>query len=243
MTTARTADQIVGGNMRALRLAAGLTQGELGAAMVDLGFPWRSRQTVAEIEAGRRAVTLEELVAIAAYFDMPVNTMLTGAGTAIPHSDREVWVGNRTVKADAWTLITTPRTDQEPPNEIIGPAIDDLVGDLDRPWSRRWRELGGHPAAAFADAWKERSARRMRQPGPIYVIADGVEGPVSFSTVVGPWSQTIPITLTPGVPYAARDESEAEALADRERQGFVKRLSRQQAYRLRQKGDRHGMDS
>jgi hypothetical protein len=96
---------------------------------------------------------------------------------------------------------------------------------------------------AFMDAWRERQATRRRWPGPIYVIAEGVEGPVRFSAAVGPWSASEPITLEPGVPYVARNDSEARALDDRERQGFVRRISRQQAYRMRKKGAQDGVDS
>jgi transcriptional regulator with XRE-family HTH domain len=236
-----TVSEVLGKNIRSLREATGLTQAELGEAMVSLGFPWQSRQTVAEVEAGRRPPSLEELVALAAYFDMPVNTLFTGAGTALPY--RSVRVGDAIVEAGTWAQITYGRSDREPPNENIAPAIDALVGRLDRPWSRLWRERGGHPAMAFMDAWRERQAGRRRWPGPIYVVTKEDEGPVAFGAVVGPWGASAPIRLEPGVPFVARNENEARALADRERQGFVRRVSRQQAYKMRKKGAQDGVDS
>jgi len=239
-----SAAEVVGMNLRALREAAGLTQAELGQAMVKLGFPWQSRQTVAEVEAGRRHAALEELVALAAYFDMPVNTLLTGAGTALGYSygGGRIRVGKKTISAGEWAQLTVGRTDREPPPEPIQNAIDSLVGKVDRPWSRLWRKQGGHPAMAFLESWRQRQSRRKRWPGPIYIIAEGIEGPVGLGAPVGPWGASTEIRLEPGVPYVARDEREAEALAQREQQGFVRRISRQQAYKLRKKGAGDGVD-
>jgi len=231
---------VIGANIRALRVAAGLTQAELGQAMVEMGFPWQSRQTVAEVEAGRRHVAPEELVALAAYFDVPINKLFMGAGFQLPYN--KVRVGKRSVGAGTWAKLTAPRSDREPPNEHIQPAIDEVVGDLDRPWSRLWRERGGHPQEAFAEAWRERQGQGRRLPGPIYVTTEKAEGRVAFNAVVGPWLATVEIVLEDGIPYVARDEAEAEALADRERQGFVRRITRQEAYRMRRR-KRDGMDS
>jgi hypothetical protein len=69
-------------------------------------------------------------------------------------------------------------------------------------------------------------SRRDRYPGPTYICLGRFSSPV------------LGIELKPHEPYVCRDELEAEALAEWERTGLVKRITRQQAYRLRrQRGE------
>jgi transcriptional regulator with XRE-family HTH domain len=63
--------------MRQLRDAAGLTQQQVADLMGRAGFVNWKRITVAECESGKRAVSTEELIAVAALFDVPVCYLLT----------------------------------------------------------------------------------------------------------------------------------------------------------------------
>ena len=64
MSRATKADQLVGANVRKLRLLQGLEQRHIAAAMAMTHPTW-SPPTVSEIERGRRAVTVGELVDLA----------------------------------------------------------------------------------------------------------------------------------------------------------------------------------
>jgi hypothetical protein len=109
-------------------------------------------------------------------------------------------------------------------------AIDALVGDIDRPWARLWRRRGGPAPSAFAQARDEVLAERGRLPGPIFVVTgDRVER----GTAVPPWGERVVVELLPGDPYLPRDDRELELLENLEADGLVRRISRQQAYRLR----------
>ncbi len=65
MGRATKADQLVGANLRRLRLFQDLEQTHIAAAMAATMHPTWSRQTVSDIERGRRAVTVGELVDLA----------------------------------------------------------------------------------------------------------------------------------------------------------------------------------
>lgn len=81
----------VGENVKTLRKALGLIQADLAAEMEALGFGW-VRQTVAETEAGRRDITIAELVSLAQIFDVPLARLVGEPGTQLP---RDVAVGHR----------------------------------------------------------------------------------------------------------------------------------------------------
>ena len=55
--------EVLAANLRSLRDRRGLTQGELAGDMQRLGFAWL-RETVGQIETGRRRVALEEALAL-----------------------------------------------------------------------------------------------------------------------------------------------------------------------------------
>jgi len=223
-----TVAEVVGSNIAALRTAAGVSLAELAATMTSLGLGW-ARQTAADVEAGHRQLTIEELVAVAAYFDMPVTTILASPGSSITW--QSVRLGNRDLDPGTWLNLTEqPRTYTEPPRGRFARTIDELVGHLDRPWSRIWRERGGHPAESFAEAWPLGVERRGRAPGPIF-LWEG-EGPLVVSTDRPPWHTRLDITLKPGEPYTARDEIEAKAIQGRPQ---VRRISGNYAWVLRKR--------
>lgn len=228
--------ELVGDNIRVLRRAAGLTQAELAEAMAEIGFRW-VRQTVAETEAGRRDAKVEELVAIAAYFDMPLSAIL---GTPGGQPNREestdgVDVGGQTLSFLDWVrLAMTTRHVDEKASKGERDAIDSLVGSSDRPWARQWRRAGGHPAQHFIQARDEQLRRRTRLPGPIFVWEG--DGPLETATSVRPWGAEVRVKLEHGIPYVARDESEGERLLETTKtHPELRVIDRQEAYRLRQK--------
>ncbi|UBV14964.1 helix-turn-helix domain-containing protein [Mycolicibacterium fortuitum] len=66
--TSEPLSQVIGRNVRELRLGAGLTQQDVATAMVRLGLPWDSGR-VARLEAGSGSPTLPTLVLVAVALD------------------------------------------------------------------------------------------------------------------------------------------------------------------------------
>jgi transcriptional regulator with XRE-family HTH domain len=239
-----TVAELIGGNIYTLRRAIGLTQAELAEAMQAIGFDTWLRQTVAETEAGRRDITIEELVAIAAFFEMPLRALLISPGSLIEMPDG-IDVGDRTIEPGDWiNLVEQGRSsplDEAP--KLTQQAIDALVGRLSRPWATRWRRRSKKaPETKAPDAYVAARAElllsRERYPGPIF-LWEG-EGDLGRSTTIPPWGVSVGFTLKPGVPYVARDEFEAEELhkiIDEHPQMKLRVINRQEAYRLRKKGE------
>ena len=71
---------IIAANLKALRLARGMTADQLAAAVTDAGANW-CQPTVSKIERGSRAVTVDELVALAAALKLTHPWDLTDAPT------------------------------------------------------------------------------------------------------------------------------------------------------------------
>lgn len=65
--------------VRRLREGRGISQKELGAALLPYGFGMQQR-TVAKLEAGAKPLRLNEIAAIAAYFDVPIESLWQDAG-------------------------------------------------------------------------------------------------------------------------------------------------------------------
>ena len=218
---------VVGQNLSALRQAVGLTQAELGEAMATLGFPWY-RQTVAEVEAGRRSVTLEEVVALASFFDLRPQVLLTTPGGQPPYS--AVRLGDRTLPLDEWIRLWAGGDDTDRRK-----AIDRLMRGVARPWTKLWRKAGGHPAEPFERERQRRLAKRRAFPGPIFLSQEHK----TVTVARPPWARSATVVLKAGVPYVARDEIEAAVL---EAQEGVFRISRKKAYQLRKRtgGSPHG---
>ena len=72
---AGTEDSWLAANVRDARIRAGLSQGELGRRMKDLGWPW-SQQTVARTEDGKRKLSAGEAAAIARILSATVDRLL-----------------------------------------------------------------------------------------------------------------------------------------------------------------------
>jgi transcriptional regulator with XRE-family HTH domain len=236
-----TPGEIVGQNLGDLRRSLGLTQVDVARAMVALGFPWQSRQTVAEVEAGHRAVSWDEFFALAAFFEMPPTALLISPGFQAPFSHVKL-VGRAITWQDwsAWWEWDTRREgDSGGPLDRPAPgpvkrAIDHVLygRGFRRPWAARWRK-GGPVSTAYSAARDEILARRERPAGPTFVAEETTD----LQITVPPWIN-VKITLEAGMPYAARDEAEAEALRHFERNGTVRRVERHKARALRQRGKR-----
>jgi transcriptional regulator with XRE-family HTH domain len=228
----RSVSEIVGQTVSALRQAAGLTQAELAAAMRETGFPWQ-RQTVARIERGVRTLNVDELVALAAYFEMPVPALLARPEVLGPSMVFDEWrpirVGDRLIDVRDWLNAVWQRgrwyNDRADTDTRRG--IDAIVGNLRRPWAAHWRR-GAEAAQAFHRARTERDDRK--RSGPIFVVDEDID----IATRRPLWGQPSSIRLRAGVPYTARDEFEAETI----RQTTDARvLTKQQAYRMRQRAE------
>lgn len=226
-----TVSEAIGRNVSTLRRAVGLTQEELATAMTEVGFGWL-RQTVTEVEAGRRSIAIEEVAALAALFDLDPFHVLLSPGSQVPNPYGSVQVGGATLSIHQWQALWAPRSQFEPPKGPKRAAIDALVGHVERPWARLWRKRGGHPGLPFREARERALTKRVRVPGPIFVSDE----PVEFMTSAPPWSVELRIRLEPGVPYVPRDEVELEHISRvLEAPGLARRITRQEAYRLRRK--------
>jgi len=64
----------VANNVRELREGRGISQQQLGSDLFPHGFGM-NRTTVAELEAGVKPLRLNEVAAIAAYFEVPVESL------------------------------------------------------------------------------------------------------------------------------------------------------------------------
>ncbi len=231
---APTPDELVGGNMRDLRMAAGLSQRDVAEAMAAAGFDWR-RGIVGQVESGDRRVALDELAAVAAFFELPPIALLIGPGSMSAYS--EVKFGSTTVPAQTWrNLWAEWPWQKEPSPRPHRQAIDYLFAKCQRPWARRWRSKKGHPAESFRLARLEVLGKRTRFPGPSYLV----QTPTSIVSQHHPWGAETAIKLTPGDVYVARDEVEAELLANLENTGAVRRVSAQAAFEIRKRRRREG---
>jgi transcriptional regulator with XRE-family HTH domain len=74
-------EAVVAKNVRRLRDSRGVTQQQLGSDLSRNGFGMH-QMTVAQLEAGAKPLRLNEVAAIAAYFDVPVESLWQeGSGT------------------------------------------------------------------------------------------------------------------------------------------------------------------
>jgi transcriptional regulator with XRE-family HTH domain len=246
MGTTRRAQEVMGMNVGALRAAVGLTQAELAAAMRRIGFRWH-RQTVTEVEAGHRPCTREEIAAVAAYFDMPPRAILVTPGGTFTGSEGAIGllVGGQVLRFADWGRLWAPwvtRAPEERPKkdfwEVPAPrlqrkAIDALWKGESRPWADAWRRSGGRAVEAFARAREAAWEARRTHPGPIFLLVG--DKPRSFTGTRPPWSEELRFEMQAGEPYVARDQYEAQILEQYAGLGLVRRISRQSAYRLRNK--------
>jgi transcriptional regulator with XRE-family HTH domain len=139
-----TTDQAVGQNLRRLRLASDLGQGDLAALLQEWwtigGVEKWSRDTVASVEAGRRSVTIEELAALAGLFGVGIIEFFLYADGSIDDYTREVF-------------LSPPLTDQHDSEGIYRRMRENADGHLraahfqHNPTNDIAERLGVRPAA------------------------------------------------------------------------------------------------
>jgi hypothetical protein len=133
--TARIADfaTVVAQRIHEHRLAGEMTQSALAAAMARAGFDWK-RITVAEVEAGAsakperrssaRRVALEELLALAAIFRVPmVNLLLPDPG-----KEHVAWPRSRSLNASDFAELVLGRSGRIGKGGETWPVADHVVG-------------------------------------------------------------------------------------------------------------------
>lgn len=151
--------------VRRAREDSGWTQEQLAGAMRKAGYPWQ-RVTVAEVEGGGRRVSLEELLAVAILFGVPmVRFLLPGSGDylRLPEGTRCY----RTLSHDTVAML------------MLGP--DSELGAVARTWERPAhvaRARGGRPEWRPAPAmWAKRQWMRPVRTGP--AVDDQTPEPVA----------------------------------------------------------------
>ncbi len=156
---------LIARHIRQAREDSGWTQEQLAAAMREAGHAWQ-RVTVAEVEGGGRRVSLEELLALAILFGVPmVRFLLPGQGDFIrlPEGAR----GYRTLGDDTVAML------------MLGP--DSELGAVDLTWERPAliaKASGGRPEWRPAPAmWAKR--QRMRPIKTGRPVDDQTPEPVS----------------------------------------------------------------
>ena len=84
---------IVRENIRAYRVLAKLTQGEVSRRVEDFGVPTFSRQALSSIERGHREVSLIEAAAIASVLDTTIPKLLDEFGPGAVAVASVAWHG------------------------------------------------------------------------------------------------------------------------------------------------------
>lgn len=69
--------------VRLLREGRGISQKEFGEGLLPYGFGMQQR-TVAKLEAGTKPLRLNEIAAIAAYFEVPIESLWQDDGQILP---------------------------------------------------------------------------------------------------------------------------------------------------------------
>jgi transcriptional regulator with XRE-family HTH domain len=218
-----TPDEVVGRAVRRLREASGLTQARLAEKLSDAGWASGLQSSVAELERGRRRVSLGDLVLIARVLDVTPQSLMA------VRPNRPVRVGARAVSADDWHEAmrvtdedkTTPRR-STPPSSILPllrhkPTPPEMIERVVR------------------EAREEDLSQRKKYPGPTFVS----EVPRTLLVQIPAWGGTTAvIKLKPNEPHVARDRLEAERLRAAMHEGLVRRIDRHEARRMRLAAER-----
>ena len=136
---------IIAERIREHRLASGMTQAELAAAMTRAGFDWK-RVMVAEVEAGAsvnldrrsdaRRVSLEELLALAAIFRAP----MVGFLLPVPGREYLAWQQGRSLDASDVSELALGRGGRIGPDNPTAAVVERILGVHVDVTSKRGRE-------------------------------------------------------------------------------------------------------
>lgn len=151
-----TAEERFGAEVRAKRLAAGLTQGQLAAAMTHRGSPIH-QTTIAKLEAGTRPTSVAEVVTLAGILGVPAGSLFPSAAE-MSRAEAEM---HRIDKAIAETRAAIEDADAEVERwrgKLLSAhqALTDVVNGMDRATAVR-DELGQSLEQHLRDrrAWLE----------------------------------------------------------------------------------------
>ena len=147
--------EVIAESIRRRREESGLTQAQLAEAMQRVGFDWK-RITVTEVESAVRRVGLEELLAIAGLFAVPMVLFL------LPDKTDGVEVAGRTLDYETLSgALLGSRLAANPERQFpAGPGQPDLaavVGVQILADADDWR-----PAR---ELWRRRAERMLEPPG------------------------------------------------------------------------------
>jgi transcriptional regulator with XRE-family HTH domain len=134
---------IVGRRVTELRAIAGVTQQNISTGMRLLGIEW-SRMTVADVERGKRKVSLEELAALAALFSVPALDLL------LPTGEERIALGDRSLTGETVREL------------FLGGGGEIGVGGPD--WSTPWEALETSGPSVLAETLWTNLERIRRAP-------------------------------------------------------------------------------
>jgi transcriptional regulator with XRE-family HTH domain len=208
-----TINELVGRNVRDLRRALGMTQVELGKAMTKgFGFKWENDQVVASAELGKRRFQLDEVMALASYFDVSPRALITAPGSAPPNGVESIQTNGRSIPMDEYLLWWAARVDEKDPSDMVGSDRVVENRDLDRPWASSRRN-----GQVLPQAYMDERARRLadrEKANPNALIGPGSEpaqdGAVEVGIVLPPWGESDHFVIPPGGRFVARDEVERQ---------------------------------
>jgi transcriptional regulator with XRE-family HTH domain len=215
-----TPERIVGQAVRRIRLARGLTQAQLGAELAALGAASKWQSGVAALEAGRRRIGIDDLIALARIFDVPPQTLLA----IRPHEKApSVQVGEQTLARTEWYDAMRISKNDENSLRSASPYVTKT------PTERR-RKAHFDAVRATRIKLREDALRERRKfPGPTFVA----DRDLVIQLRLDELDTRVPLQLRRGEPYVARDAIEAQALAHQADEGKIRRVDRFEARRIR----------
>jgi transcriptional regulator with XRE-family HTH domain len=218
-----TPDQIVGRAVRALRTASGMTQAELGVQLATLGAHSRWQSGVAALEAGRRRIGFDDLLALARIFAVTPQSLLAIRSHG---DDIKIEIGGLTLTIEEW--FASMRIGDDDVH-----ALADSSGQPSR--RKRHADQLRRLMRKVAEQQREQAlANRTKLPGPTFIGDDDVV----LMLTLQPFGAQVPLKLRKGKPHVARDELEARALLEAEADGRVRRISRHEARRIRERSSK-----
>ncbi|WP_022891227.1 helix-turn-helix domain-containing protein [Agromyces subbeticus] len=116
--------------MRDARLAAGISQGDLGARMAQRGFDFH-QTTIAKIERGARRVTVGEAAELADIAGVPLAAILERDSASVPARRAQLEAKTRAVLVDLIALDDRARDARERLDGLLQLAVefDAMVGE------------------------------------------------------------------------------------------------------------------
>lgn len=211
-------DQIVGRSVRRLREAIGMTQQELGDRLAGAGATARWQPGVAALEQGRRRIGVEDVLVLARILEVTPQVLW-----AVRERGVDVRLGEVLLPRDEWHVAMRV-TDEDLAYRLPRSSTSYVVAER----QRRRKTIERQVQRVLESRREEGLARRSKYPGPTYVA----DRPVAIEVEIGAPAPVM-LKLQPGEPWVARDRLETEALRSAAERHMVRRVSRNEARRLR----------